>query len=306
MVSSFCMTRMHKADMIRIGAAAVAIWATGLTFSAVVHAQDSGSGGGMTAPDFSEPCPAVYPGDDAARERIGRWMARGAADRGLPHELPVMAGIAESGLRNLRGDSYSGFFGMHESLNSGDYRGFPRHPDLQLRWFLDTAGLVRQRRVAVGRPDPAQDPSAYGSWIADVERPAPENRSRYQPYLDEARSLIAGKCAAPRSDDTTPPRLETRIAALQHPLATGGIVVSVRCPDHDCLAGATAALGTRIRRAAAREPAVRGFTTLTASVPRAARRDIRAGRTVHAEVTAIAVDTAANPTSRHRLVTLVR
>jgi hypothetical protein len=218
----------------------------------------------------------------------------------------VMAAIAESGLRNLRGDSYSGFFGMRESLNSGDYRGFPRNPHLQLRWFLDTAGLVRQRRVAEGGPDPAQDPTAYGTWIADVERPAREYRSRYQLHLDEARTLIAGKCAAPRSDDTTPPRLELRIAAVQHPLATGGIVVSVRCPDHDCLAGASAAFGTRIRRAPAREPALRGFTTLTAAVPRAIRRDIRAGRTVHAEVSAIAVDTAANPTSRHRLVTLVR
>ena len=45
-------------------------------------------------------------------------MARAAAERGLPHELPVMAAIAESGLRNLRGDSYHGFFGMHESLNA--------------------------------------------------------------------------------------------------------------------------------------------------------------------------------------------
>jgi hypothetical protein len=264
------------------------------------------SGGGMTAPDFSEPCPAVYPGDDATRERIARWMARGAADRGIPHELPVMAGIAESGLRNLTGDTFSGFFGMHESLNTGEYRGFPRNPDLQLRWFLDTAGLVRQRRVAEGRSDPARDPATYGGWIADVERPAPENRSGYQPHLDEARALVAGKCAAPASDDTTPPRLATRITAVQHPLATGGVVIRVRCPDHDCLAGATVAVGTRIRRAAAREPAGSGFTTLTVPVPRAARRRLREGRTVHATVTAIAADSAANPTARHSLVTLVR
>jgi hypothetical protein len=306
MVSAFCMTWMHKADIIRVGAAALAIWAAGLTFGAVVHAQTSGGGGGMTAPDFSEPCPAVYPGDDATRERIARWMARGAADRGIPHELPVMAGIAESGLRNLTGASFFGFFGMHESLNAGEYRGAPRNPDLQLRWFLDTAGLVRQRRVAEGRPDPARDAASYGSWIADVERPAPENRSGYQPHLDEARALIAGKCAAPARDDTTPPRLAARIAAVQHPLATGGIVISVRCPDHDCLAGATAIFGTRIRRAAAKEPADSGFTTLTAPVPRPARRALRMGRTVHATVTAIAADSAANPTARRRLVTLVR
>ena len=51
----------------------------------------------MPAPDFSQPCPAVYPGDDAEKARIARWMARGAADRGLPHELPVMAGLTQSG-----------------------------------------------------------------------------------------------------------------------------------------------------------------------------------------------------------------
>jgi hypothetical protein len=265
-----------------------------------------GQSGGMPAPDFTEPCPAVYPGDEATKERIARWMARGAADRGLPHELPVMAGIAESGLTNLRGESYSGFFGMHESLNTGDYRGFPRNPDLQLRWFLDTAGLVRQRRVAEGRPDPAKDPAAYGIWIADVERPAPENRSGYQRHLDEARALIAGKCAAPAGDDTTPPRLDARIAGRQRPLGAGGIVLMVRCPDHDCLVGATATVGARTRRARAREPLARGYTTLIVAVPRAARRELRAGRTVHARVSAIAADDAANTTARRRLVTLER
>jgi hypothetical protein len=283
----------------------------GLALGAVVLIAGGGlaraqTGGGMSAPDFDEPCPAVYPGDDAARERIARWMARGAADRGLPHELPVMAAIVESGLRNLSGDSYAGFFGMHESLNSGDYRGFPHNPDLQLRWFTDTARLVRQRRVAQGRPDPAKDPATYGSWIADVERPAREYRSRYQTHLAEARELIAGKCAAPTADDTTPPRLELRIARRQHPLATRGIVVQARCPDNDCLLGATAAIGTRTRRTAATEPAERGYTTLTVRIARSARRDLRAGHTLRADVTVIAADQAANPTARRRLVTLVR
>ena len=67
-----------------------------LAVAPTAWAQD---GGGTPAPNFSEPCPAVYPGDDAARERLARWMARGAADRGMPHELPVMAALAESGLR---------------------------------------------------------------------------------------------------------------------------------------------------------------------------------------------------------------
>ena len=276
--------------------------ALALVAAPAAQAQD---GGGMSAPDFSEPCPAVYPGDDAATERIARWMARGAADRGLPRELPVMAGLVESGLHNLGGTSFAGYFGMSRALNTGDYRGFRRHPDLQLRWFADTAILVRQRRVAEGRPDPAADESTYGSWIADVERPARQYRTRYQPRLEEARSLIAGKCNPPSAEDTTAPRLRVRVATTQQPLSTGGIALRARCPDHDCLVGATVQIGNALRRAAAREPASSGYTTLVVRVPRAVRRDLRQGREVRARVTAIAADNAANTTARHRLVTLI-
>jgi hypothetical protein len=260
--------------------------------------------GGMPAPDFSEPCPATYPGDDAEKARIARWMARGAADRGLPHELPVMAGLTESGLQNLRGRSFAGYFGMSRSLNTGDYRGFPRNPDLQIRWFTDTAMLVRQRRVAEGRPDPADDPAAYGSWIADVERPARQYRSRYQTHLQEARDLIAGKCNPPNTQDTAAPRLRVRIATAQQPLSTGGITLDARCPDNDCLLGVTVEIGDRMRRLSAREPASSGYTTLVVKVPRAVRRALRAGHTMSASVTAIAADNAANTTARERLVTL--
>lgn len=290
------MTWVHKYDTVLITALAL------LAFSApAVQAQD---GGGMPAPDFSEPCPAVYPGDSAEKPRIARWMARGAADRGLPHELPVMAGLTESGLQNLRGSSFAGYFGMSRALNTGEYRGFPRDPDLQMRWFTDTAMLVRQRRVAEGRPDPADDPASYGSWIADVERPARQYRSRYQTHLTEARDLVAGKCNAPSADDTAAPRLRVQIESAQRPLSAGGITLSARCPDHDCLMGAMVEIGDSVRRAAAREPASGGYTQLVVKVPRSARRDLRAGHTVRARVTAIAADRAANTTSRARLVTL--
>ena len=232
-------------------------------------------------------------------------MARAAAERGLPHELPVMAASAESGLRNLRGESYHGFFGMHQSLNSGDYRGFPRRPELQVKWFIDTASLVRQRVVAELKSDPAADPSSFGEWIADVERPAPRNRSGYQPHLEEARRLVAGKCAAPVHDDVTPPRLIARIGARQHPLAAGGIVVSVRCPDQDCLVGASASIGEQTRRAVAREPAPRGSSIISVAVPRAARRALRAGRSMQVRVTVCAADPAANATTRDRAVLLL-
>jgi hypothetical protein len=262
--------------------------------------------GGVTAPDFSEPCPALYPGDDAGRERIARWMARGAAGRGLPHELPVMAGIAESGLRNIRGTEYHGFFGMHRSLNAGEYRGFPRNPELQLRWFLDTAALVRQRRLAEGRADPAKDAGSWGEWIADVERPASQNRDGYQPHLAEARRLVDGRCAAPESDDSTPPRLFVRVARTQQPLDAGGLLLRVRCPDRDCLAGATATLASvrRTLRAAAVEPPARGYATLLIRLPRAVRRELAQGHDVRATVTAHAADAAANVTTVRRRVTL--
>lgn len=266
--------------------------------------------GGAPAPDFTEPCPALYPGDDAARERIARWMARGAADRGLPHEPPVMAAIAESGLRNIRGTGYHGFFGMHESLSIGEYRGFPRNPELQLEWFLDTAMLVRQRLLARGRPDPAGSSSSFGEWIADVERPAPHNRTAYQPHLAEARRLVAGKCAAPRSDDAAAPRLVARIASPQRPSATGGIVVRVRCPDNDCLAGATASVPVprrdtpRVMRARPVEPPARGLATLVIRVPRAVGRRLARGESVRATVTSLAADLSGNLTRGARLVRL--
>jgi hypothetical protein len=275
-----------------------------LLLSLVVAPKAPAQGGGAPAPDFSEPCPATYPGDDAEKARIARWMARGAADRGLPDELPVMAALTESGLRNIRGASFSGFFGMSRALNSGDYRGFPRDPDLQLRWFTDTAMLVRQRRVAEGRPDPADDTATYGSWIADVERPARQYRSRYQTHLEEAQGLIAGKCAPPSAEDTAAPRLRVRLATTQQPLSLGGVTVSARCPDRDCLVGAMVEIGGSVRRAAAREPSARGYTTMLVRVPRDARRQLRRGQRVRARVTAIAADSAANATARARLVTL--
>jgi hypothetical protein len=289
--------------MVRPLAAAAALVAL------LVSASPALAQGGAPAPDFSEPCPAAYPGEDAAKERLARWMARRAAERGLPHELPVMAAIAESGLRNLRGESYHGFFGMHESLNSGEYRGFPRNPELQVNWFLDTASRVRQRRVAELMPDPATDPGSYGLWIADVERPAPENRSGYQPNLDEARRLVAGKCSAPAHDDVEPPRLSARIPGRQRPRALGGIVVSVRCPDLDCLSGAAATVSVDARertvRAGAIEPPERGHGRLLMRLQRIVRRELASGHSVRASVSACAADDAGNATTRRRSVLLL-
>jgi hypothetical protein len=264
--------------------------------------------GGAPAPDFSDPCPAVYPGDSAAQERIARWMARGSGERGLPLELPVMAGLAESGLRNLRGSSYLGFFGMHSGLNTGDYRGFPRKPALQLDWFLDTAALVRQRRVAEGGPDPAADPADYGLWIADVERPAPENRSGYQRHLANAGKLVGGQCPAPVRSDLAPPALRFKVARRQRALASDGLVARVRCPAEPCMTGLVATVTAGSRQLTLRSPAIDPASTWSSvliRLPRAARRLLGRGRSLPASVTAYAADAAANGASARRSTMLL-
>lgn len=149
---------------------------------------------GAGADDGTCSAPAAYPGDDASREAIAEWMARGARARGLPGELPVMAALVESGLRNLQGSDRDsvGFFQMRVSIwDQGPYAGFPDKPELQLTWFVDQALAVLLQRTAAGLPT---DPSGYGDWIADVERPPEEFRGRYQLRLDEARGLLSAAC----------------------------------------------------------------------------------------------------------------
>jgi cell wall-associated NlpC family hydrolase len=141
----------------------------------------------------------AYPGDDAPREQLAAWLAKQAEQRGLPPELPVMAALVESNLRNLdhgHADSV-GFFQMRVGIwNQGKYAGYPDKPQLQAEWFLDEAEAVKNRRLAAGKP---MDSTAYGEWIADVERPAAQYRGRYQLRLDEARGLLRGAGAEPAS-----------------------------------------------------------------------------------------------------------
>jgi hypothetical protein len=288
----------------RLSVLAVAV-ATALATGAQPAAAQTGGG---QAPDFDDPCPAIYPGDDASQQRIARWMAGGAAARGLPWELPVVAGLGESGLQNLRGQSYSGFFGMSRVLNEGDYRGFPKKPDLQLRWFLDTAAIVRQRRVAQGRPDPADDRDAFGIWVADIEQPAPENRSGYQKYLERATELVGTGCPAPVRDDSMPPTLRLRVASRQRALSAGGIALRVSCREEGCLAGAFGTVRANGRKLTMRTAAVDpegGWAGLLLRVPRSARKQLARGRSLRARITGVVADEAANASSRARTVRLL-
>ena len=152
-------------------------------------------------PGEPEPEPALatagdvfpYPGDDAPREAIAAWMARNAEQVGIPGELPVMASLVESNMKNLSyGDADSvGFFQMRLSIwNEGTYAGYSDNPELQLRWFLDGAVALKAQRLAEGVSDFGADDGTWGEWIADVERPAEQYRYRYQEKLEEARWLL--------------------------------------------------------------------------------------------------------------------
>ena len=138
--------------------------------------------------------PLTYPGASASRAVLAQWMGAAARAAGLPPELPVMAALVDSGLRNrpARGTADSvGIFQMRVSIwNAGEYRGFPTKPQLQMKWFIDHAIAAKVQRLARGAGASTADPSSWGEWIADVERPAEQLRGRYQLRLEEARTLL--------------------------------------------------------------------------------------------------------------------
>jgi cell wall-associated NlpC family hydrolase len=135
----------------------------------------------------------AYPGDHASRGAIAAWMGDAAQRAGLPRELPVMAALVESGLKNDHyGDRDSlGFFQMRTSIwDHGKYAGFPNDPRLQLKWFLDEATALKAERLREGLHNFGQDPHTWGNWIADIERPAAQYRYRYQLQLNTAKQLL--------------------------------------------------------------------------------------------------------------------
>lgn len=184
-----------------------------------------------------------YPGDGAIAVDYANWMANGAVALKLPGELPVMAGLVESGLRNLNyGDADSvGFFQMRTSIwNSGKYKGYLNNPELQMQWFTDTAISVRNSYIAKGKPDPAASETTYGVWIADIERPAERYRGRYQLRLKDARDLITQSCPDLAGVNVLAPSSSLKIKSKQRPAKTGAIAVRVKCPKSSCLATASA------------------------------------------------------------------
>jgi hypothetical protein len=143
--------------------------------------------------------PDAYPGDDAPKAAIAAWMASRAEAEGLPAELPVMAALVESGLRNRQpsggsaGDADSvGFFQMRVGTwNHGPYAGYPDKPELQVKWFLDSADAVRLHEMARGRERFGENPAKWGRWAAAAVGAPPGHDDRYQRRLEKARELIA-------------------------------------------------------------------------------------------------------------------
>ncbi len=135
----------------------------------------------------------AYPGDGASPPDKARWMGRAARAHGLPPELPVMAALVESGLRNRPLPSGThGYFGLRKDIwNRGEYRGFPERAPLQLKWFINNAIGVRDQGLERG-VDYSDSPARYGRWVADIERPVKSDRPKYQRNLDLARTLLGG------------------------------------------------------------------------------------------------------------------
>ena len=141
-----------------------------------------------TSPTPRPTTPATTPRRPSSRSG---WPSRPRSP-GLPPELPVMASLVESGVKNLNfGDADSvGFFQMRVGIwNQGDYAGYPEKPELQAKWFIDQALAVKKKAIASGDADFGKDPAKFGEWIANVERPAEQFRGRYQLRLGEARKL---------------------------------------------------------------------------------------------------------------------
>src|SRR5215217_7305451 len=128
--------------------------------------QASGSGSGAVAAAAAgaggAAGPNPYPGDNATKAQIAAWMGREAEKRGLPKQLPVMASLVESGVKNLHfGDADSvGFFQMRVGIwNKGEYAGFPENPGLQAKWFIDNALAHKKQQIAAGNASFGKDPS---------------------------------------------------------------------------------------------------------------------------------------------------
>ena len=144
--------------------------------------------------DFDPDLAAIdpdYPGDDAPKAEIAKWMAKEAERARHPARAAGDGRARRVQPANLdHGHSTSlGYFQMLEHLwNPGEYKGYPDNPRAAARMVPrhGRAGQegARRRRQADRRP----------AAVRRVDRrrrePAAEYRGRYQLRLDEARKLL--------------------------------------------------------------------------------------------------------------------
>jgi hypothetical protein len=280
----------------------------------------------VATPARACPLPVAYPGDGAAKDAIAQWMAHGALAAGLPVELPVMGALVESSLTNLpqadRGTA--GYFQTRVAVwNKPPYQDFPKHPELQLQWFVDLASQIRRADLARGF-DPLPDETLWGDWIADVLVPAEQYRGRYQLRLAEARALVGPACPegapptgaqpAPTPADTTAPLARLGGPRKQHPLRRGALLVDVTCPAEACTATAAATLRLPGRAHALRlaaRPVVLGpgqkrtlRLLISGSARSALRRALRGQRVVKAKLAVRVADSVGNQATATRTARL--
>lgn len=277
------------------------------------------AGAVWSAPANAAVCgkPVAYPGDSATAESFANWMANAAMAKGLPGELPVMAGLVESGLKNLNhGDADSvGFFQMRTSIwNKGKYAGYLKKPNLQMKWFTDTATSVRNHYRSSGKGDPAANSKTYGVWIADIERPAKRYRGRYQPRLAEAQKLVAATCVDLQGINVLAPTSHLKFKRRQHPARTGAISVRVSCPKSPCLSTVRANFRAPGRRGVVKLSsdtamiAAGSRLTLKVRVPHKLRKRIRqlGGSTTQARLRVSVAGTDGASTVRIRKIALAK
>ena len=123
-------------------------------------------------------------------------MAKEAEERGLPPQLPLMASLVESGMKNIQGghaDSV-GFFQMRVGIwNQGDYAGYPDKPELQVKWFLDQAERSRSTASPPASRSTTPTPSANGSPTSNAP---PSNTA----------AATSSSSTKPTSSSASPPR----------------------------------------------------------------------------------------------------
>ncbi|MDX6644539.1 MAG: hypothetical protein QOK40_266 [Miltoncostaeaceae bacterium] len=132
-----------------------------------------------------DPASLPSPGDGAAPEAVARWMASAAAARGLPPELPVMASLAETGLRNLPYEDRDSL-GVFQQRPSQGW-GTPEQvidPYHALGIFLDRAAATD-----VGGRFSARGAAGLGDWCQAVQISG--FAERFQEQLPRAGALLA-------------------------------------------------------------------------------------------------------------------